>query len=161
MGRSRRTMFFSQRMYSATFAGIRTTPESGRRSSVSAQCSTTSRRCFILPVFRSAFRITAIRSRTRTRSSASHWRARERTGLDPIRFRPWLQSFANYPFDKRQFGAAEIQVQIRAAESFGSDGWLLWNSRNNYSAENIKPKKHEAVSATTSAKQPGVSATLR
>jgi hypothetical protein len=74
-------------------------------------------------------------------------KARQRTGLDPIRFRPWLQSFADYAFDKRQFGAAEIQAQIRAAESFGSDGWLLWNPRNSYSAENIQPRKHEAVSA--------------
>jgi hypothetical protein len=88
-------------------------------------------------------------------------RARERTGLDPIRFRPWLQSFADYAFDRRQFGAAEMQAQIRAAESFGSDGWLLWNPRNSYSAENIKPNKYEAVSATTSAKQPGASAALR
>ncbi|HEY7304394.1 MAG TPA: putative glycoside hydrolase [Bryobacteraceae bacterium] len=74
-------------------------------------------------------------------------KARQRTGLDPIRFRPWLQSFADYAFDKRQFGAAEIQAQIQAAETFGSDGWLLWNPRNSYSAENIQPKKHEAASA--------------
>ena len=88
-------------------------------------------------------------------------KARERTGLEPIRFRPWLQSFADYAFDKRQFGTAEIQEQIRAAESFGSDGWLLWNPRNSYSAEAIQPKKHEVVSATASTKQPGASATPR
>ncbi len=64
-------------------------------------------------------------------------RARERTKLDPVRFRPWLQGFADYAFDKRQFGEAEIQAQIRAAQSFGSDGWLLWNPRNLYSAEAI------------------------
>jgi hypothetical protein len=88
-------------------------------------------------------------------------KARERTGLDPIRFRPWLQSFADYAFDKRQFGTAEIQAQIRAAESFGSDGWLLWNPRNSYLAENInaEPKKHEPLSAA--AKQPGPSASPR
>ncbi|MFL6352314.1 MAG: putative glycoside hydrolase [Bryobacteraceae bacterium] len=88
-------------------------------------------------------------------------KARGRTGLDPIRFRPWLQSFADYAFDKRQFGTAEIRAQIRAAESFGSDGWLLWNPRNSYSAENInaEPKKHEPLSAA--AKQPGPSATRR
>jgi hypothetical protein len=70
-------------------------------------------------------------------------KARERTGLDPIRFRPWLQGFADYAFDKRQFGSAEIQAQIKAAQSFGSDGWALWNPRNSYSAANIKtePKK--------------------
>ncbi len=74
-------------------------------------------------------------------------KARERTGLDPVRFRPWLQAFADYAFDKRQFGAGEIQSQIRAAQSFGSDGWLLWNPRNSYSAENIGAplKKHEDV----------------
>jgi hypothetical protein len=90
-------------------------------------------------------------------------KARERTGLDPIRFRPWLQSFADYAFDKRQFGAAEIQAQIHAAQSFGSDGWLLWNPRNSYSAENInpEPKKYQPLSGTASAKQPGSSATLR
>jgi hypothetical protein len=66
-------------------------------------------------------------------------KARERTHLDPIRFRPWLQGFADYAFDKRQFGEAEIQAQIRAAESFGSNGWLLWNPRNSYNAASIKP----------------------
>jgi hypothetical protein len=73
--------------------------------------------------------------------------ARKRTGLDPVRFRPWLQAFADYAFDKRQFGVSEIQSQIRAAQSFGSDGWLLWNPRNSYSAENIAAplKKREDV----------------
>lgn len=66
-------------------------------------------------------------------------RARERTKLDPVRFRPWLQAFADYAFDKRQFGEEEIQAQIKGAESFGADGWLLWNPRNFYSAEAIRP----------------------
>lgn len=66
-------------------------------------------------------------------------RARERTKLDAVRFRPWLQAFADYAFDKRQFGEKEIQAQIRAAQGFGSDGWILWNPRNLYSAETIRP----------------------
>jgi hypothetical protein len=65
-------------------------------------------------------------------------RARERTNIDPVRFRPWLQAFADYAFDKRQFGSKEIQSQIKAAESFGADGWILWNPRNVYSAEAIR-----------------------
>lgn len=71
-------------------------------------------------------------------------RARQRTQLDAIRFRPWLQAFADYAFDKRQFGEEQIQAQIKAAESFGSDGWMLWNPRNVYSAEVIgsSAKKH-------------------
>ncbi len=66
-------------------------------------------------------------------------RAGERTKLDPIRFRPWLQAFADYAFDKRQFGGKEIQAQITAAQSFGADGWILWNARNIYSADAIRP----------------------
>lgn len=65
-------------------------------------------------------------------------RARERSNVDPVRFRPWLQAFKDYAFDRRHFGQAEIQEQIDAAERFGSDGYLLWNPRNVYVAENIK-----------------------
>jgi hypothetical protein len=64
-------------------------------------------------------------------------RARERTKIDPVRFRPWLQAFADYAFDKRQFGEKEMQAQISAAQSFGADGWILWNARNVYSAQVI------------------------
>lgn len=73
-------------------------------------------------------------------------RARERTKLDPVRFRPWLQSFADYAFDKRQFGEQEIQAQIEAAQSFGADGWLLWNPRNVYSAEALRAASHQLAS---------------
>lgn len=65
-------------------------------------------------------------------------RARERTKIDPIRFRPWLQAFADYAFDRRQFGEKEMEAQIRAAQSFGADGWILWNARNVYSADIIR-----------------------
>jgi hypothetical protein len=65
-------------------------------------------------------------------------RARERAGIDAVRFRPWLQAFADYAFDKRQFGRKEIQAQIQAAESFGADGWILWNPRNIYSADSLR-----------------------
>jgi hypothetical protein len=61
-------------------------------------------------------------------------RARARTGLPAVRFRPWLQAFKDYAFDRRPFDADEIRIQIQAAEQFGSDGWMLWNPRNDYSA---------------------------
>jgi len=67
-------------------------------------------------------------------------KARERTGLSPLRFRPWLQSFRDYAFDRRRFGAEEIQAQIRAADDFGSDGWMLWNASNVYSSSAIHPE---------------------
>jgi hypothetical protein len=70
-------------------------------------------------------------------------RAGERTQVQPIRFRPWLQAFADYAFDHRQFGQKEIQAQIKAAQDFGADGWLLWNPRNLYSATDIVVAKPE------------------
>lgn len=59
-------------------------------------------------------------------------RALARTQVSALRFRPWLQAFRDYAFDRRTFGAAEVRRQIGAAESFGSDGWMLWNPRNVY-----------------------------
>lgn len=65
-------------------------------------------------------------------------RAGARTGVSAKRFRPWLQAFRDYAFDRRAFGGEEIRAQIRAAEHFGADGWMLWNPRNVYSAEGLK-----------------------
>jgi hypothetical protein len=65
-------------------------------------------------------------------------RAGERTKLPPVRFRPWLQAFRDYAFDKRTFGGKEILEQIKAAEKIGTDGWMLWNPHNSYSREGLK-----------------------
>jgi hypothetical protein len=64
-------------------------------------------------------------------------KAKERTGLPPTRFRPWLQAFKDYAFDRRPFTGTEIRAQIQAAEDFGSNGWMLWNPRNVYSADGL------------------------
>jgi len=64
-------------------------------------------------------------------------RARQRTGLPPGRFRPWLQAFKDYGFDGRPFTGNEIRAQIRAAKDFGSNGWMLWNPHNRYSAAGL------------------------
>jgi hypothetical protein len=55
-----------------------------------------------------------------------------RTHVSPLCFRPWLQAFRDYAFDRRVFDAGRVKAQIDAAESFGSDGWMLWNPRNVY-----------------------------
>ncbi|HVA81739.1 MAG TPA: putative glycoside hydrolase [Candidatus Binataceae bacterium] len=68
-------------------------------------------------------------------------RARQRTGVSPVRFRPWLQAFRDYAFDRRPFGAKEIKEQITAAEKFGADGWMLWNPRNVYSENGLSLNK--------------------
>lgn len=65
-------------------------------------------------------------------------RAKERSALPPVRFRPWLQAFRDYAFDRRPFAAREIMRQIRAAEDFGANGWMLWNPQNDYSADGLR-----------------------
>lgn len=66
-------------------------------------------------------------------------RAQERTHLPANRFRPWLQAFKDYAFDRRPFTGKEIRTQIQAAEDFGSNGWMLWNPRNVYTADGLNP----------------------
>jgi hypothetical protein len=65
-------------------------------------------------------------------------KAQERTNIPPVRFRPWLQAFRDYAFDRRHFNGTEIRNQIKAAEEFGSNGWMLWNPRNVYQPDGLK-----------------------
>jgi hypothetical protein len=65
-------------------------------------------------------------------------KGRERAGVQPNRFRPWIQAFRDYAFDKRHFTAKEIRAQIDAAEKFGSNGWMLWNPQNRYTADGLR-----------------------
>lgn len=66
-------------------------------------------------------------------------KAKQRTGLPAMRFRPWLQAFRDYAFDKRPFQDEQIRAQIDAADNFGSDGWMLWNPHNIY-GDGLRPK---------------------
>ncbi len=68
----------------------------------------------------------------------------ERVQIPAVRFRPWLQAFKDYAFDRRHFNGPEIREQIKAAEEFGSDGWMLWNPRNVYTGAGLK--KQPAIS---------------
>ncbi|MBF0345474.1 MAG: GTP-binding protein [Nitrospirae bacterium] len=67
-------------------------------------------------------------------------RAQERTNIPTNRFRPWLQAFRDYAFDRRHFKGNEIKEQVSAAEKFGSHGWMLWNPRNSYTNDGLKNK---------------------
>jgi len=62
---------------------------------------------------------------------------------EQILFRPWLQGFRDYTFDKRYFTGVEVREQISAVEEFGSDGWVLWNPGNIYSgsADGLRVKR--------------------
>jgi len=64
--------------------------------------------------------------------------AQERSHVSPLRFRPWLQAFRDYAFDRRLFDADEIRAQINGAEQAGSDGWMLWNPHNLYDAGGLQ-----------------------
>ena len=60
-----------------------------------------------------------------------------RTGLAGVRFRPWLQAFRDYAFDHRVFDGTSIRAQTDAADAADTDGWMLWNPRNQYDANDL------------------------
>lgn len=72
-------------------------------------------------------------------------KCRERIGVSSLRFRPWLQSFKDYAFDRRVFGDEEIREQIRGSDDAGASGWMLWNPRNSYSDAGLTPAKPGAA----------------
>ncbi|MCK4502106.1 MAG: putative glycoside hydrolase, partial [Desulfuromonadales bacterium] len=64
--------------------------------------------------------------------SHSLQRAKKLAGLSAVRFRPWLQAFRDYAFDRRSFAADEIGLQIEASNDSGSNGWMLWNAASRF-----------------------------
>jgi len=70
---------------------------------------------------------------------------RKRAGDAQMRVRPWLQDFRDYAFDKRIFGVHEIRAQIQGSDDAGGVGWMLWNPRNSYTAEALRPKSPVAA----------------
>ena len=66
---------------------------------------------------------------------------RKRSALTRMRVRPWLQDFRDYAFDRRPFGVAEIRAQMKGADDAGAAGWMLWNPRNDYTTDALRPKE--------------------
>jgi len=54
------------------------------------------------------------------------------SGVSSRRFRPWLQAFKDYGFDRRPFSARHIFEQVFAATEFNGNGWMLWNPGSHY-----------------------------
>jgi len=86
----------------------------------------------------------------------THKQALKRTGVSPLRFRPWLQAFRDYAFKGGDFTEARMAAQIKAADDFGASGWMFWNPRNLYPTGvfyrgngNKKPSRPQASSGTT------------
>jgi len=46
--------------------------------------------------------------------------------------RPWIQDFPDYRFDKRVYGKAEIQAQIKGCFDAGCTGFMVWDHRVKY-----------------------------
>jgi hypothetical protein len=65
---------------------------------------------------------------------------RQRASHTVAQVRPWIQDFRDYAFDRRPFGPREIRAQIRGTDEAGGVGWMLWNPRNDYTAEALKPE---------------------
>jgi hypothetical protein len=65
-------------------------------------------------------------------------KARQLSGLAAVRFRPWLQAFRDYAFDKRSFESAEVHAQINASDATGSHGWMLWNASSRFSLAGLQ-----------------------
>ncbi|HET7876090.1 MAG TPA: putative glycoside hydrolase [Methylomirabilota bacterium] len=65
---------------------------------------------------------------------------RQRSQHASVVVRPWLQDFRDYAFDRRPFGVREIRAQMKGAAESGAVGYMLWNPRNDYTAEALPPK---------------------
>lgn len=57
-----------------------------------------------------------------------------------VRVRAWLQDFtATWVPGHLDYGAEELRAQINAVYSAGYTDWLLWNGKNQYTAEGLLP----------------------
>ncbi len=65
---------------------------------------------------------------------------RQRSQHTKVQVRPWLQDFRDYAFDRRVFGVREVRAQMRGAADGGAVGWMLWNPRNDYTADALRPR---------------------
>ena len=65
-------------------------------------------------------------------------RGAELADLPANRFRPWLQAFRDYAYDRRRFTADEVHAQINASDASGSNGWMLWNAASRFSLAGLQ-----------------------
>lgn len=70
--------------------------------------------------------------------NASINEALKKSDVSAARFRPWLQSFKDYGFDRKFFRSKELSEQIKGAEDASCNGWMLWNPSSRFSAEGLR-----------------------
>jgi hypothetical protein len=61
--------------------------------------------------------------------------AKRRIAGTRAKLRPWLQDFSL----RVPYTPVEVREQIEAAQALGVDEWLLWNVRNRYSEDALRP----------------------
>jgi len=72
-------------------------------------------------------------------------KAHQKTGIKHLQFRPWLQAFRDYSYNRKHFSTEEIQAQIGAANDAKSSGWMLWHAASRYNLENLNLIPHKEV----------------
>lgn len=89
--------------------------------------------------------------------NASINEALKKADVSSSRFRPWLQSFKDYSFDRKFFRSKELALQIKGAEHASCSGWMLWNPASKFSSKGLQdvtlpfpvlPKLKEAANQT-------------
>jgi hypothetical protein len=61
--------------------------------------------------------------------------AKDRIAGTRAKLRPWLQDFTL----RVPYTPAEVRAQIQAVEDAGIDEWILWNARNRYTEDALRP----------------------
>lgn len=70
--------------------------------------------------------------------NASINEALTKSDISASRFRPWLQSFKDYGFDRKFFRSKEVSAQIKGAEHADCSGWMLWNPSSRFSSRGLQ-----------------------
>lgn len=70
--------------------------------------------------------------------NASINEALTKSNISASRFRPWLQSFKDYGFDRKFFRSKEVSAQIKGAEHAACSGWMLWNPSSRFSSRGLQ-----------------------
>jgi len=70
--------------------------------------------------------------------NASINEALKKADIPASRFRPWLQSFKDYSFDRKFFRSKEVSLQIKGAEHASCSGWMLWNPSSRFSQKGLQ-----------------------
>ena len=61
-----------------------------------------------------------------------------------MRNRRWLLGYTDFAVGVMVVGAFLLATQTSASRAAGSDGWMLWNPRNVYTTNDIKPEPPES-----------------